>query len=588
MAENYEYLYSGGSSTLDPNYGDLFTGYRLSAGSIGAPTSPQTADQIREVSSRLNEGMKSVELSVIQPEVFDTIPKQHLQEINRLSKLTGSETSVHAPIIDPAGFSKEGWSEAEREIAERQLFGIVERSHELNPNGNIPVTIHASALPGTEYRVPREGLPGGEEEMIIAVNQETGQMVPARRIQRYYPETGKEANIIPAREELATINRSEWSNNLIRLKQFKKMADELIEPALKEASPYLFKIAAGSQLTDEEKMLVSHAEDKINRGLSFLQNSGAMIRSFYHEAYKFGNEEERKLLAASSEEYRKALKESTKGNYIKYVQNQTHAVDSLINALSEAEPQIYKPIEDFAIDKASQTLGNVAFNSFNKYGDSAPLISIENVPVGQAISRAEDMKKLIEKSREKFVENAAKNGISESEARRQAEKLIGATWDVGHINLLRKGGFGKEKIIEETKKIAPYVKHVHLTDNFGFADTHLPVGMGEVPTKEMMKELEKAGYSGKQIVEAGGFVAQFKTSPHPYVLEALGSPLYSAYMQPFWNQARGTYGSYSAGYGTMLPEQHFSMYGAGFSTLPTELGGQLPGKQSRFSGTPTE
>ncbi len=159
---------------------------------------------------------------------------------------------------------------------------------------------------------------------------------------------------------------------------------------------------------------------------------------------------------------------------------------------------------------------------------------------------------------------------------------------MGHINLLRKGGFGKEKIIEETKKIAPYVKHVHLTDNFGFADTHLPIGMGEVPTKEMMKELEKAGYSGKHIVEAGGFVAQFKTSPHPYVLEALGSPLYSAYMQPFWNQARGTYGSYSAGYGTMLPEQHFSMYGAGFSTLPTELGGQLPGKQSRFSGTPTE
>jgi hypothetical protein len=103
-----------------------------------------------------------------------------------------------------------------------------------------------------------------------------------------------------------------------------------------------------------------------------------------------------------------------------------------------------------------------------------------------------------------------------------------------------------------------------------------------------LKELEKAGYAGKAIVEAGGFVQHFRTSPHPFALEALGSPIYAAYMQPLWAQARDLYGAYFAGYGTMLPEQHFSFYGAGFSGMPTELGGQMPGRQSRLSGTPLE
>jgi hypothetical protein len=49
------------------------------------------------------------------------------------------------------------------------------------------------------------------------------------------------------------------------------------------------------------------------------------------------------------------------------------------------------------------------------------------------------------------------------------------------------------------------------------------------------------------------------------------------------------YGAYFSGYGATLPEQHFSMYGGGFSSLPTELGGQVPGTGGRrFAGTPME
>lgn len=610
MAENYEYFYSGGKSSLDPTYGDLFTGYRLSAYSIGAPTSTQTADQIHEVSARLNEGMKAVELQPMAEGVFDTIPKQHLQEINRLSKLTGSEMSVHAPIIDPAGFSRQGWSEVDRQNAERELLSVVERSHQLGPNGNIPVTIHASALPGTEYakglQIPQEQLKrypsiAAEEASSIAVNRETGEMRPVKLERRYYPEERGEQILTP-RQEIDMVNNTQWQNSLVQIEQFKKMSDELRDAAIPKMVQYEFKKSNDLPLNDAEKRDYQNAIQKLQQSEHFLDDVEAAVRSYYSNAYKYSDPNQKIMTEKGLRTPREFLEESSKpwrefiekaearkfSNYIEVVDDKSKAVRQLLDGLSAVRPKIFVPVEDFAIEKASQTLGNVAFNSFEKYRENAPLISIENVPVGMAISRAEDLKKLIEKSREQFVSTAVKKGFSESEARRHAEKLIGATWDVGHINLLRKGGFGKEEIVEETRKIAPYVKHVHLTDNFGFADTHLPVGMGEVPTKQMLKELEKAGYSGRHIMEAGGFVAHFKTSPHPYALEALGSPLYSAYMQPFWNQARGTYGTYSAGYGTMLPEQHFSMYGAGFSTLPTELGGQLPGKQSRFAGTPTE
>jgi hypothetical protein len=175
---------------------------------------------------------------------------------------------------------------------------------------------------------------------------------------------------------------------------------------------------------------------------------------------------------------------------------------------------------------------------------------------------------------------------------------------LGHINLLRKYGYGEEngifnkekfgkEMAEEAKKIAPFVKHVHLTDNFGYNDSHLAPGLGEVPFKEVLRELEKAGYSGRHIVEAGGMIMQKLGMPTPYSLEAFGVPLYSDAPAGgvSWDQMRTTYGApqgYFSGYGMMLPDQHFSMYGSGFSSLPQELGGQVQGRGQRFSGAPME
>jgi sugar phosphate isomerase/epimerase len=588
MTDSYEFFYPGTPYSLEPGYGSLFTGYRIPAANLGAPTKPDSAAQIVEVSNLLNQGIKQIEVGVMSAEVFDQIPKQHFKEINRLTKLTGSQTSVHSPMIEPSGFSREGWSEDNRIASERQLKDVIEKAHDLSPDGNIPVTVHASGIPGTEYKpIEEKGEIKNVAYRMIAVNQETGQMVPIMREEKYYPEEGKV--IRTPEQELKAINNTDWINNLTNLAFYKKEADETIIPAASKLAGLFAK--KEEDWTKEEIEKNKGAFEQLNRAELFLENIEGSFRTIYNKAYKFGNEEIRKELNKISKEWVENSEEMKKmKNPYEAIIMKSNLINSTLNKVRNIHtpPELYKPIEKFAIQKASETFANTALHAYKKFGEKSPIVSIENLYPGMAFSRSEDLKNLVNEAREKFIINAVKEGIGRSEAQEAAKKLIGATWDVGHLNIMRKEGFKEKDIIEESKRIAPYVKHIHLTDNFGYSDSHLPPGMGNVPFKEIMKEMEKAGFKGKGIVEAGGFVQHFKTSPHPYVLEAFGSPVYAMVAAPYWNQAMGTFGNYMGGPIAYMPEQHFSMYGSGFSSLPADLGGQMPGKQSRLSGTPTD
>jgi hypothetical protein len=101
--------------------------------------------------------------------------------------------------------------------------------------------------------------------------------------------------------------------------------------------------------------------------------------------------------------------------------------------------------------------------------------------------------------------------------------------------------------------------------------------------------LQKRNKKLKKVVETGTWFEPFQTTPFRETLQAFGSSLGGETMAgTYWNSAPSPgSGGYFSGYGTMLPEQHFDTYGAGFSNLPTELGGQIAGK-SRFSGAPIE
>ena len=129
-----------------------------------------------------------------------------------------------------------------------------------------------------------------------------------------------------------------------------------------------------------------------------------------------------------------------------------------------------------------------------------------------------------------------------------------------------------------------------MNDNFGWDDAHISTGMGNAPIKAQMEELKKKGFKfdrGNLIAEPGAYAAEFKVNPHADMLAYFETPMFrESTAGPTWDYALESEGFYKMGYGPFLPNTHFrSLYGAGFSNLPPELGGVGTGEgQSRFAG----
>jgi len=618
-------FYEGENYGFDPNYGSfLGMTYRSPLSQIGMATDARTADQLKATSDKISTGARVAEIQLTIPEVAESIPNQHLEELNRLRKLTGTEFTVHGELIEPTGVGKEKWDESKRVQAERQMWTSLERAHKVDPTGNVVVTFHSSnGLPDPEVKEmvydPKQKKDVVKTTNVYVIDERTGEMggVPPRF---NYLENKEET----PEELIKKYNKESWSNKLQNVSFHANRGDEEIRSAL--SMPKELKLSKKEVLKlygdfSSNKISSADVDNRIEEigmqermskedieqikenaqrfktvfehGHTFLVDSYNQLRNMYDQAYDAAKRNNQTDILKKLDDFRKEITPN-----LKHIENPEKAavlaqqVANGIHILKPIIPETYKPLKDFAIDKASDTFSNLAFKSYKEFKDKSPIISIENPPAGSGLNRADQIKELVEASRDKFIEKASLSrnqgglGLSKSEAKNQAEKILGVTWDVGHINMIRKYGYGEKELAEETKKIAKLVKHVHLSDNFGMEHTELPMGMGNVPTKVHMDIIDKYNKQVKKIVETGQWYQHFKTPPFTETLSAFGSPVYGMKMAPYWNQAVGTSGSYFAGYG-MNPEIHHSIYGAGFSNLPVELGGQMAGR-SRVSGAPIE
>ncbi|MEM4248302.1 MAG: hypothetical protein QXH80_03460 [Candidatus Nanoarchaeia archaeon] len=595
------YYYKGANNGLDPEYYNP-TGYETSAFSLA--TDPRTANQLKATIEKLHTGAKAVEVSIVDPKIFEAIPKQHFEELRRLKELAGAELTLHAPLIEPTGVTRQGWDPSHREQAERQMWNAVEKARELDKEGNVIVTFHSSAtLPEAETKVIEDGKEKVKEFMIV--NEKDGHFERIQFKPSYFLK--EEQKIITPEDQIKRLNEESWTNLLHHTDYAATLGSNQIadiqesiekikmpEDQKQKVLEMFDKYARGEGIEEIKASLppeqVSEVENLMNRFTHAhinLRNAYSSLQTMFNQAYEASKGEDREKLDKFREEISREIKDITK-DYSK-INNLSEVVKRGIHILHSIEtPRIIKPLKEFAIDKASETFANIAFESFTKFGDKSPIISIENPPAGTTgISRADELNKLIDMARDKFVKKAiVEKGLSEEEAKRQAEKLIGVTWDVGHINMLRKLGYKEKEIIEEAKKIAPKVKHVHLSDNFGLEHTELPMGMGNVPSKEILDAISKYNKKVKKTIEVGDWYQFFQTTPFPEILSHFNSPIYAMKNMPYWTQGP-IQGAYFAGYGIPGTETHASYFGAGFSNLPVELGGQQSGR-SRLSGAPIE
>ncbi|MFH1585810.1 MAG: TIM barrel protein, partial [archaeon] len=542
MAKESDYrisdIYQGGYSSLSPPSGWTSNNY-IKAGDLGMTTDPRNANILQEVSSKLSAGMKNIEVTAIQPEILDAIPHQHMKEVNRLAKLTGIDVSMHGPLIEASGVTQQGFAESERELAERKIAHALIRSRDLNPDGNIPVTFHsASGLPGSQFLPPSEREKAKSDyKKMIAINRDSGKMIPLEPEVEYRP-GGKEIQEVKrtAESRLKSANETEWKNSMFQIEIHRENAERILQDIHPIAIAQFAQINSGkldpSSLSPNEISQIK----KVSSAFEFIEQAKLSADSLFGKAYEIAKED-------SDENQINTLKEISKiyGETVgledgkikdpeKYLNPQIYsgALYNLTRGLERAPPKMYVPVEEFAIEKSGQTYGNAAFKAYKEFkGEHVPMMVIENPPAGGGLSTGGDIRNIVVASRNSFVENAMKSKkdggleMSEEDARKQSEKLIGATWDVGHINMLRSQGYSSEDIVAETEKVAPYVKHIHLSDNFGMEHTELPMGMGNVPLKEMMEKLGKQGFEAKKVIEAAHWWQHMKSSPFQESLEGI-------------------------------------------------------------------
>ncbi|MBS3081818.1 hypothetical protein J4416_02685 [Candidatus Pacearchaeota archaeon] len=649
---NYETFYDGSEYPFEKKqYSGIssINSYHPSAKDIAYPSDPLSANQLKKVSDKISTGAQTIEVSGLglmgggPMKHLASIPKQHWKEIDRLRQLTGVDLTFHGPLVDPTGVTGRGnWSEDHRVEAERQMKAAVELAQQMNsssaeenPKGMV-MTFHSNnGLPEVKRRIIT---PDGKEQIVhySVINERNGEIGAIPLIED--PFEGKGA---PFKDEkqikewLETENKKQWANRLGEIAFENNRARREISEAfytpegranvgeVKELQQRVLKmydryikdpIAANKEISEDIKLypdltpeetrsVISHTINNLSDAEIFLNQAYHRFKDSFNEAHKKADGDSKNKLNKLRSHMIPVIEGYNKDKS-KLLEFQKELTEGIQELKLIGAPNYYRPLEEFAVDKGSDTFANVALHAYQnaKAHHRAPgIISIENPPAGMSgLTRADEIVKLVKASREKFVERAVQQKImSREKAVETSKQIIGATWDVGHINSIRKWGYNKEDVLGEAKTIAPFVKHMHIADNLGFEDSELPAGMGNVPIDEILnnKEWGENFRKAKKVIETGDWFSRqggmgMSHTPVREAFSGLSAPVYSmgSASSAYWNDAINSDAGYFGGLGPINPEIHHSIYGGGFSNLPAYSGGELPGKASNssFSGAPLD
>jgi len=169
------------------------------------------------------------------------------------------------------------------------------------------------------------------------------------------------------------------------------------------------------------------------------------------------------------------------------------------------------PLEEHGLEVLSEAIAEIAEYCISLSSSHGRIrLGIENLPQAQMYgSHVRELWEIIERSREKLSSRLQKRGYSRSESNRLANEYIGATFDIAHLNLFRRfyrGDAFHGWLVSQTKDLARkgVIFNLHLSDNRGLDDDHLPLGEGNIPFRQVLSVLADSGYSGYVAIEAGG------------------------------------------------------------------------------------
>ena len=326
---SYQSLYPGALySTPNPSYYTPPSSYQTAAGNLGMALDARTANQLGDLNIKLNPGQKIVEIQGISGATMESIPNQHLDEIRRLTQLTGVSPSLHGPLVNASGVEGQGgYSEENRLGAENQIKSAVLRANKLDPKGNIPVTFHSSAnLPSFQphtYHYDKDGKRIREDQGIFIIDEDSGQIKQIRQEKRFFEEgkefTGKEIKFDP-KNELNRINKDVWVDSISQINRTADFAEEHFDRAKQyipeiqsipnieeEFYKKLAKLNIDTIKDENEKKLFGNAQRNIETGRIYLRDSYKNMKNFFDKAWsaanKNGDENDKKRIEEFGKKY---------------------------------------------------------------------------------------------------------------------------------------------------------------------------------------------------------------------------------------------------------------------------------------------
>lgn len=83
---------------------------------------------------------------------------------------------------------------------------------------------------------------------------------------------------------------------------------------------------------------------------------------------------------------------------------------------------------------------------------------------------------------------------------------IGICLDIGHASTTGNLDAFLDRLLPETGRKAEKIQNIHIHDNLGIDDQHLPLGEGNIDFKRVLRRITGSGYKGGYVIEAEGSI----------------------------------------------------------------------------------
>lgn len=498
---------------------------------------------LKEVQKAANSGARHIEIGCLEKRSFG-FSSSLIEEIRQTGKLSSITFAVHAsPNNNPTGFTNRGFSLEERNRAVQEAKSAVDFACRIKDRDkDTVVVIHANSFPrpisDIEPGIFREEtiktyylVDPATEAVVGAISEQDRVYIPQQaKDNRGRPLWLEDRNRVPIKDSLTgnpiprlavdengrirgeEITFDEYSR---RMKKSGKAQKDITKEVVRLQRVAEIN-AAYSRLLEAERTL-SDAQTRRDKLQDTLDYCREIIRRTPQERWQYERSIPDRLSSLGipvPQDTRSiiALLEEELAHNQRIIEAARHALTAGWPQFSNVVRELREivSLEEYGLEVLSEAIAEIAEYciSFSSHGRIR--LAIENLPQPQMYgSHLRELWEIIERSREKLSSRLKKSGYSSSESDRLAREYIGATFDIAHLNRFRafyRGDAFHGWLVSQTKDLARkgVILNLHLSDNRGLDDDHLPLGEGNIPFREILTALADTGYGGYVVIEAGG------------------------------------------------------------------------------------